>query len=116
MKGGAQNKSDQGKRNANYDFIEATMQSYIKTAAKQAKRMNLSDDQKKQVTKTWNRKKAKPNKTNQPKDEEEQANMHIQNIEQAATEFNEILQQAISCDYGNIIHMAKVQRLGEAPH
>ena len=44
MKGGAQNKSDQGKRKANYDFIEATMQSYIKTAAKQAKRMNLSDD------------------------------------------------------------------------
>jgi hypothetical protein len=80
----------------------------------QTKRTVLSDEQKAQVKASWKAKKGKGGKTKEPDDDDDQANKHISEIEQAAKEFDEILQQAMVCDYVNIIHMVKVQRLGEA--
>ena len=53
---------DTAKQKANHDLIESTVKSYLILAGKQAKRAELSEEQKKQVAKSWIQSKAR-NKT-----------------------------------------------------
>ena len=55
--------------------------------------------------------KGKANRSQQ--DSEDQDDKHIDEVQQAAQEFKEMLTQMLGCDPQNVIHAAKIQRLGE---
>ena len=97
----------------NEKLIGTTIHSYIMLAAEQAKKHNLTEEQKKQIRITWQEKRRNRRKnTGDPGDEEGQDDMHVKDIQQSAQDFKEILAQVISCDFTNTIHAAKIQRLG----
>ena len=98
----------------NKKLIGATCHSYIMLAAEQAKKHSLTEEQKTQIKKAWQHKKKSKRQTAQDEDNEgNQDDKHINDVQQAAQEFKELLVQVIGCDVTNTVQAAKIQRLGE---
>ena len=98
----------------NKKLIGATIHSYIMLAAEQAKKHSLTEEQKTQIKKAWQHKKESKTQTAQDEDSEgNQDDKHINDVQQAAQEFKELLVQVIGCDVTNTVQAAKIQRLGE---
>ena len=81
-------------------------------AGGQAKRYSLDEAQKEQINATWTHK-----KRGLPLIGGDSlvtsAETHINDIQQAAQEFKEMLILVLECDVSNTIHAAKIQRIGE---
>ena len=107
---------DTAKKKANQDLIESTIKGYLILAAKQAKRAELSEEQKKQVAKSWTQNKAKNTRRTSENEQEENvktSEAHVEEVQQAAQEIKEMLQQVMACNTMNPIHSAKLTRIGE---
>ena len=68
-----------------------------------------------QIAESWKQTVSK--KAKQPKEGEacskEEAETHVEEVQQYATEFTEILDQVHTCSLDNVIHAAKLKRLGD---
>ena len=110
---GYQREVDQAKV-TNEKLISTTIHSYIMLAGDQARKHILTEDQKKQIRSTWSEKKRGGQQRGGGQvDEGDQEDKHIKDIQKAAQEFKEMLIQVLECDVANLIHSAKLQRLGE---
>ena len=99
---------------SNKTLIDATIHAYIKVSADQAKKHILTDKQKEQIRKTWQQNTEQNGKVSHgTKEDDDQGSRHVDEVQQAAKEFKDMLVQALQCDPKNTIHAAKMQRLGE---
>ena len=102
-KAGAAKSPEDARKEENSHLNDITAKAYTKLATKQAKRATISKEQKEQILKTWR-------KNSKHTDDDDH---HIQDVQNAAVEFEEMLGEMTKCDPDNIIHTAKITRLGE---
>jgi len=100
----------------NQVYNQETLKAYLKQAKASGEKSNLTETQMKQISESW--KQTDRKKADQPKEEEacikEEAEKHVEEIQQHATDFNEISAQVHGCNLDNVIHAAKIKRLGDA--
>ena len=90
------------------------MHAYMEIAQLQARKAELSDQQRLQVKARWAHRTGKKAEQNQTTIEKEASlNERINEIQKLGTEFKEMMEQAKECDISNSIHAAKIKRLGE---
>ena len=78
-----------------------------------AKQKDLNDKQKEHIGESWEKAAKRKSKQDAHRVLEEKAlDDYLEEVQQGATEFHEIKEQVESCDVTNVIHSAKITRLG----
>ena len=93
-----------------------TVKAYKELAGRYSKKEILTNDQKDQIKDGWKRKRERKNKKTNPtkaQEEEEWTNIFAE-VQKFGTENKELLELIEQCDFGNVIHSAKITRWGEA--
>ena len=117
MKAGDKHGRGQQSEGSNRHYNQSTIKAYEKVSGKMAKNRTMTQEQKDKVEIKWrNTGSRKIRKEEQRKQEDEALQQHIEEIEQAATEFHEMAQEVETCDIDNVIHSAKLTRLGSMHH
>ena len=114
MKANSRNKMQEvGSYAENKELNKKTVKAYIEQFAKNAKRRELSAKQEEQIKASWSKKIAKrTTNVDANKEGSKLQDQIIEQVKQAAQEFHEMKAHVGACDATDIIHAAKIQRLG----
>ena len=96
-------------------MITNTLKSYIQLALKLSKKSQLNDTQKEQVMKQWvSLNRIYLDEKGNSIRPQEWAEKQVDEVFNPATEGSEMLTHVRSCNVQNVIHAAKLRRIGEA--
>jgi len=110
-------KSGRGQREKDQSnaMITNTLKSYTQLALKLSKKSQLNDTQKEQVMKQWvNLNKIHLDEKGNSIRPQEWAEKQVEEVLNTATEVSEMLTHVRECNVQNVIHAAKLIRIGEA--
>jgi len=110
----ARHKDDEVKVADNIGFNKQTLRKYQEIAEKAAKKQTLSESQRKQIIDNWCAKRhCKLKKDEVGRETLNTYEKHVDQLQEAAKEFANMNKDLQECDIDNLIHAAKIMRIGE---
>ena len=110
----ARHKEEAGRFADNIEYNKQTLLRYQQIAEKAAKKQDISESQRKQIIDNWcAKKKCKWKDVEHRSETRKTYEKQVDQLQEAANEFASMHKELQQCDTDNIIHAAKIMRIGE---